>query len=109
MNVIGGAVIIVWSFVTMLLLYVVLRFFNLHRATAREEKLGATNMNFFVYRVLPRNELFSISISGLDLAVHNQVAYNMEDRIERIDSTTSMSTMNFMIQQCSGITIYRLH
>ncbi len=38
--------------------------------------------------------------------MHNQVAYNMEDRIERIDSTTSMSTMNLMLQQqLSGITI----
>ena len=44
MNVIGGATIIVWSFVSILLLYVILRYFDLHRATAREEKLGAVNI-----------------------------------------------------------------
>lgn len=40
MNVVGGAVVIVWSFFCTFLLYVVLRKLKLHRVTIREEQLG---------------------------------------------------------------------
>lgn len=39
-NIFGGAVIIIFSFLSILLLYTILRHFNLHRVTAREEKIG---------------------------------------------------------------------
>ncbi|KZS12546.1 Uncharacterized protein APZ42_022707 [Daphnia magna] len=62
-NTFGGAIIIIFSFSSILLLYAVLRYFNLHRVTGQEEKLG------------------------LDLAIHNQAAYHTdENEIKRIVS-----------------------
>ncbi|XP_057367451.2 putative ammonium transporter 1 [Daphnia carinata] len=53
-NIFGGLVIIVFSFFSIFLLYAVLRYFHLHRVTAQEETLG------------------------LDLAIHNQAAYDVD-------------------------------
>ena len=39
-NVFGGAVILVFSFLSIFLLYAILRYLNLHRVTVREEKIG---------------------------------------------------------------------
>jgi hypothetical protein len=39
-NVFGGAVIAIFSFMSVLFLYVILRYFNLHRVSDREEKIG---------------------------------------------------------------------
>ncbi|KAI9562766.1 hypothetical protein GHT06_010220 [Daphnia sinensis] len=55
-NIFGGLVIIIFSFISILLLYGVLRYFNLHRVSAQEEKLG------------------------LDLAIHNQAAYHVDEK-----------------------------
>ena len=39
-NILGAIVILVWSFGNICLLYVVLRYFNLHRASSFDEQIG---------------------------------------------------------------------
>lgn len=105
MNIIGGAVIIVWSFSTTLALYAILRYFDVHRATPRQEKLGDyQTVSYSMTKSFDNyEENLVVLIKGLDLAIHNQAAYNMEDRIERIDSVESlgMTTLTNQIFKCA--------
>lgn len=88
-NIFGGAVIIIFSFTSILLLYAVLRYFDLHRVTLREEKLGTYYENELSYL---HNCITNTTMQlGLDLAIHNQAAYYMDDEMKRIDSMETIS------------------
>ena len=54
-NAVGGIVIMLWSFFSICLLYIILRYFNLHRVSASEEQIG------------------------LDVSIHKEEAYNYGD------------------------------
>nr|CAH0102745.1 unnamed protein product [Daphnia galeata] len=59
----GGIVIMLWSFSIILILYMVLRYFGLHRVTPSDEEIG------------------------LDMALHNQKAYRRHCDSKREKST----------------------
>lgn len=54
-NAVGGIVIMLWSFLSICLLYILLRYLNLDRVSASEEQIG------------------------LDLSIHKEEAYNYGD------------------------------
>ena len=60
-NAVGGPVIMLWAFFNVCLLYVILRYFNLHRVSASDEQIG------------------------LDVSVHKEEAYNYGDFAENED------------------------
>lgn len=50
-NAVGGIVIMLWSFIIILLLYVILRYFNLHRVSPSDEHIGTQEIEF--YKLVP--------------------------------------------------------
>ena len=67
-----------WSFTIISLLFVVLRYFDLHRVSPSDEQIGINKTEFpFVFKIFKFG-----ATTGLDLACHKEMAYDFDSEMD---------------------------